>query len=65
MNFTRSNTIYTVELHYDEKFSKYKSISRYRYDSLEKAEDAANLFKAQLGELITNIIITKENLEIL
>lgn len=65
MNFIKSNTIYIVELHYDTKYTKYKKISRYRYYSLEKAENAARLFKIQLKELIYDITITSENLEIL
>jgi uncharacterized surface anchored protein len=65
MNLTKLDTIYIVEIRYNVKQTKYKTISRYRYYSLEKAEEGARFFKAQLGNLIDSIIITKEHLEIL
>lgn len=65
MNLTKLNEIYIVEIHYDVKKTKYETISRYRYCSPEKAKNAAKLFKEQLGNLIDNIIITKEHLDIL
>lgn len=64
MNLTRTNTIYTVEINY-RVMNNVKHVSRFRYDSREKAESAVQHFKKELGRLIDFIVITKEELGIL
>lgn len=64
MNFTKTNTIYIVELNY-KMMNNVKHVSRFRYDSREKAENATQHFKKEMGRLIDYVILTKEELEIL
>lgn len=64
MNFTETNTIYIVELNY-KMMNNVKHVSRFRYDTREKAESATQHFKKELGKLIDYVIITKEELNIL
>lgn len=64
MNFTKTNTIYIVELNY-KMMNNVKHVSRFRYDSREKAGSAIQHFKKELGKLIDCITLTKEELEIL
>jgi len=64
MNFTKTNTIYIVQINY-KAMSDVRHVSRFRYDSREKAESAAQHFKKELGKLISCITIIKEELEIL
>lgn len=64
MSFTRTNTIYIVELNY-KAVNNVRHVSRFRYDSREKAESAILHFKKELGKLISYIVLTKEELEIL
>lgn len=64
MGFTRTNTIYIVELNY-KVVNDVRRVSRFRYDSREKAEDAILHFKKELGKLISYVVLTKEELEIL
>lgn len=64
MNFTKTNTIYIVEINY-KVMNDIKHVSRFRYDTREKAEHAIQDFKKGLGKLIDYVILTKEELEIL
>ena len=64
MKFTKTNTIYIVELNY-KMSNNIKHVSRFRYDSRERAESTIRYFKKELGKLIDYITLTKEELEIL
>lgn len=65
MNFEQDLKIYVVEIDYKTVNPKLKRLTRYRYNSRDKAETAAQRFQEELGSLINHITITKENLELL
>lgn len=64
MSFTKTNTIYIVQINY-RAMSDVRHVSRFRYDSREKAESAIQQFKKELGRLINCITVIKEELDIL
>lgn len=64
MGFRKTNTIYIVQINY-KTTSDIKHVSRYRYNSCEKAESAVQYFKKELEEYIDCITIIKEKIDIL
>lgn len=64
MGFTKTDTIYVVQINY-KTASDIKRVSRYRYNSREKAESAVQYFKKELEGYIDYITMIKEKIDIL